>query len=117
MIRQPPRSTRTDTLFPYTTLFRSPAHEAGQRVREGQLAVDAVGLELADASLAVVGARPAQRVVLHQHGGELLRQEGLPADGQRPRAILVDHARSLLLERLREALVEDVLGQRDVVVC
>src|SRR3546814_14510589 len=29
MIRRPPRSTRTDTLFPYTTLFRSArvAHE------------------------------------------------------------------------------------------
>src|SRR3546814_3760696 len=27
MIRQPPRSTRTDTLFPYTTLFRSHADE------------------------------------------------------------------------------------------
>src|SRR3546814_7269786 len=26
MIRRPPRSTRTDTLFPYTTLFRSAAH-------------------------------------------------------------------------------------------
>src|SRR3546814_16739616 len=26
MIRRPPRSTRTDTLFPYTTLFRSLAH-------------------------------------------------------------------------------------------
>src|SRR3546814_14602528 len=27
MIRRPPRSTRTDTLFPYTTLFRSsPVH-------------------------------------------------------------------------------------------
>src|SRR3546814_5530695 len=25
MIRRPPRSTRSDTLFPYTTLFRSPA--------------------------------------------------------------------------------------------
>src|SRR3546814_3756594 len=25
LIRQPPRSTRTDTLFPYTTLFRSPS--------------------------------------------------------------------------------------------
>src|SRR3546814_11813109 len=25
MIRRPPRSTRTDTLFPYTTLFRSDA--------------------------------------------------------------------------------------------
>src|SRR3546814_6644065 len=27
MIRRPPRSTRTDTLFPYTTLFRSSAFE------------------------------------------------------------------------------------------
>src|SRR3546814_13265486 len=26
MIRRPPRSTRTDTLFPYTTLFRSVPH-------------------------------------------------------------------------------------------
>src|SRR3546814_20473059 len=26
MIRRPPRSTRTDTLFPYTTLFRSSEH-------------------------------------------------------------------------------------------
>src|SRR3546814_4242104 len=26
MIRRPPRSTRTDTLFPYTTLFRSFGH-------------------------------------------------------------------------------------------
>src|SRR3546814_1171653 len=29
MIRRPPRSTRTDTLFPYTTLFRSPAPRTG----------------------------------------------------------------------------------------
>src|SRR3546814_6783801 len=28
MIRRPPRSTRTDTLFPYTTLFRSPRFES-----------------------------------------------------------------------------------------
>src|SRR3546814_1281855 len=28
MIRRPPRSTRTDTLFPYTTLFRSVDHDA-----------------------------------------------------------------------------------------
>src|SRR3546814_1563385 len=27
MIRRPPRSTRTDTRFPYTTLFRSASHE------------------------------------------------------------------------------------------
>src|SRR3546814_2673124 len=30
MSRQPPRSTRTDTLFPYTTLFRSPVGGGGE---------------------------------------------------------------------------------------
>src|SRR3546814_11670870 len=34
MLRRPPRSTRTDTLFPYTTLFRS-GHGAGRRPRRG----------------------------------------------------------------------------------
>src|SRR3546814_2706957 len=33
MIRRPPRSTRTDTLFPYTTLFRSTPHRDGGRGR------------------------------------------------------------------------------------
>src|SRR3546814_18471808 len=31
MIRRPPRSTRTNTLFPYTTLFRSPKRSPGSR--------------------------------------------------------------------------------------
>src|SRR3546814_9175152 len=33
MIRRPPRPTRTDTLFPYTTLFRSPAWRGRDRKR------------------------------------------------------------------------------------
>src|SRR3546814_9500910 len=41
MIRRPPRSTRTDTLFPYTTLFRSNQTcagpmEQGRRARRRQ---------------------------------------------------------------------------------
>src|SRR3546814_4691384 len=43
MIRRPPRSTRTDTLFPYTTLFRStvlPSFPPGKIMRWG------VGLSL-----------------------------------------------------------------------
>src|SRR3546814_5835089 len=41
MIRRPPRSTRTDTLFPYTTLFRSAHHvvqgpQPGFQVRQRQ---------------------------------------------------------------------------------
>src|SRR3546814_5659634 len=52
MIRRPPRSTRTDTLFPYTTLFRSrasgrPAFEVGDMV-----AHDAAMLAIARATAA-----------------------------------------------------------------
>src|SRR3546814_8324453 len=47
MIRRPPRSTRTDTLFPYTTLFRSAAAERDRRLAERGGGADAVlvGLE------------------------------------------------------------------------
>src|SRR3546814_1317234 len=38
MIRRPPRSTRTDTLFPYTTLFRSHEHERHAVRRDRPLA-------------------------------------------------------------------------------
>src|SRR3546814_13273892 len=49
MIRRPPRSTRTDTLFPYTTLFRSPS------------AVTAIIVEKATLSgSGAIGAGPAQ---------------------------------------------------------
>src|SRR3546814_7732287 len=34
MMRRPPRSTRTDTLFPYTSLFRSPYFDAQAGVRQ-----------------------------------------------------------------------------------
>src|SRR3546814_11561395 len=42
MIRRPPRSTRTDTLFPYTTLFRS--------VFDGRNRLDAVLAEISENS-------------------------------------------------------------------
>src|SRR3546814_2792475 len=41
MIRRPPRSTRTDTLFPYTTLFRSVTNAGGS-------AQTATGVTVAD---------------------------------------------------------------------
>src|SRR3546814_3256610 len=50
MIRRPPRSTRTDTLFPYTTLFRSlvehRGHARAARARERHHRVAAFGREL-----------------------------------------------------------------------
>src|SRR3546814_1284478 len=56
MIRRPPRSTRTDTLVPYTTLFRSTL--TGKLARRAPALVDAKrkgarrGLEILDAQLA-----------------------------------------------------------------
>src|SRR3546814_15475325 len=47
MIRRPPRSTRTDTLFPYTTLFRSLGDVAtiqlGPEIRRGIAELDGEG--------------------------------------------------------------------------
>src|SRR3546814_20466258 len=67
MIRRPPRSTRTDTLFPYTTLFRSWSAPA---IRPGQSAascrnpvgdIDDLGLgELLEAFDALLAADTGQ---------------------------------------------------------
>src|SRR3546814_19933623 len=72
MIRRPPRSTRTDTLVPYTTLFRSAVHHQGDGVLLRQAALAAVEqLVLADARggrlvlddrLAVLGLDVGHRV-------------------------------------------------------
>src|SRR3546814_4470541 len=57
MIRRPPRSTRTDTLFPYTTLCRSGGVEAAVAAR------DADALESLDAL-----ARAFDHLHVHAHG-------------------------------------------------
>src|SRR3546814_2174493 len=44
MIRRPPRSTRTDTLFPYTTLFRSPG-----------LSLQYIDLEMSEGEFVCIG--------------------------------------------------------------
>src|SRR3546814_9911263 len=52
MIRRPPRSTRTDTLFPYTTLFRSPANKSTARGRlNGRSLIDRVSDARKEANL------------------------------------------------------------------
>src|SRR3546814_15055599 len=69
MIRRPPRSTRTDTLFPYTTLFRSrhldavPTRKAGHHrlhagIDRGDIgqAVDIAQFGLADRRIALIVA-------------------------------------------------------------
>src|SRR3546814_12934986 len=64
MLRRPPRSTRTDTLFPYTTLFRSRPDLLAQAhlgVAGGQEAVDGHHARSAICEVATIGSerRPA----------------------------------------------------------
>src|SRR3546814_15558694 len=65
MIRRPPISTRTDKLFPYTTLFRTDQPEAlygsdGEitGVETGYVDLDSLLLGLQPSNLVVVAARP-----------------------------------------------------------
>src|SRR3546814_4913796 len=60
MIRHPPRSTRTDTLFPYTTLCRSRSVLSGLAVHRGEQAADVDG---------VPGLRDRLRRSHHGEGG------------------------------------------------
>src|SRR3546814_12742277 len=75
MIRRPPRSTRTDTLFPYTTLFRSSDKSPGDGSAAGGrtaaadllLAVAAAVLVLV---LAVVGARSSHQASVERRSAD-----------------------------------------------
>src|SRR3546814_16853555 len=74
MLRRPPRSTRTDTLFPYTTLFRS--HAAILLVGQDRRALQRRAQDLAvDADL-TVGADRDHRLVVREAAVDQLAGEG-----------------------------------------
>src|SRR3546814_3022013 len=67
MIRRPPRSTRTDTLFPYTTLFRS-VRQYGFRARSDRAEVAQVGRQEIERIVHPSGQRVAQDRPVEQIG-------------------------------------------------
>src|SRR3546814_7583407 len=58
MLRRPPRSTRTDTLFPYTTLFRSGCSAA---IRGTLIAVGSVSRQASGSGSAIAVAQTSKR--------------------------------------------------------
>src|SRR3546814_12756189 len=109
MIRRPPRSTRTDTLFPYTT----PSDLAG-RIEHRQCTAVAAGLDGAGLFAAIRGDRPDADAAAHlrqPRGGAFAaagRRGGVTRDGGeqlgRPMGVCT---RGLQFEacRVREAFV------------
>src|SRR3546814_6758525 len=91
MIRRPPRSTRTDTLFPYTTLFRSlsarPGHDLLDLRIPAPLPVPAEpGRRLhtildGDGTLRIVGFDPATGDAVTHASGRLAPAGGPVATG------------------------------------
>src|SRR3546814_17267304 len=83
MIRRPPRSTRTDTLFPYTTLFRSVLGDARMQVGD-RVAVQGLSADH-DLEAVVVGRVVAARdrdaaAGVEVEGAEVHHRRGRQAD-------------------------------------
>src|SRR3546814_5797563 len=78
MLRRPPISTRTDTLFPYTTLFRSSAARLRARGRRSGVACGPAG-----PSARRVRGRGGRRCVVPRRRG---RGRRAAADGERGRS-------------------------------
>src|SRR3546814_9892609 len=106
MIRRPPRSTRTDTLFPYTTLFRSSVHdllELGVLPAERQESVDLLLREV---------LLPA---LLHQPVGALRRGPALPEMHQTLVGDRLEDPMEAALEALQDAEAAVDVLERPVV--
>src|SRR3546814_1459486 len=86
MIRRPPRSTRTDTLFPYTTLFRSVDARAASAHLLGILLLRLYGPRIADGGrTGLVAARNHDGDIARADRGGLFCAAGRQRDRSRPR--------------------------------
>src|SRR3546814_8550352 len=100
MIRRPPRSTRTDTLFPYTTLFRSFHFRDGvQRAQQEALAVALAGLvvfriaDCSDAHVAVCQRDQPRPAVVVAVDADVA---GVAAGAAFDAAVVAEHGRRLV---------------------
>src|SRR3546814_14140356 len=96
MIRRPPRSTRTDTLFPYTTLFRS--QRAGPEQQHRQRAPD-LAFEMEHAMRAIVQTRRERAVDMPRlpaFVAEITDQRGAALEAQAPMTATPRTARARL---------------------
>src|SRR3546814_7795845 len=108
MILRPPRSTRTDTLVPYTTLFRSGLSCSGQRLERlihlasrDALNIDGFGSEAISEFLdAGIISEPAHIFQLHRKKTELVLRSGWGATSVEKMLAAIEERRSSPLNRM-----------------
>src|SRR3546814_9136065 len=117
MIRRPPRSTRTDTLFPYTTLFRSCMEEAEAEQRlaaaPATAADPSAGLYPPKANMRYRGERPLtaeEEATTYNNFYEFGSQKGIWPAAQvlpiRPWTVTIDG----MVETPRTVAIDDLLA-------
>src|SRR3546814_3688153 len=77
MIRRPPRSTRTDTLFPYTTLFRSASAQRLEAAGATALMIAANSMHKVAGDVAAAISIPILHIV--DETGEKMKADGVKA--------------------------------------
>src|SRR3546814_5369114 len=114
MIRRPPRSTRTDTLFPYTTLFRSPQINAALK-RIGKEGAFVQGMRVTDAETMevvewVLGGQVQQDIVMmiNEAGGKAVGLTG--KDG-----CLIQPKKQMLADKHKPGEWLDIAYVRDII--
>src|SRR3546814_18012976 len=112
MIRRPPRSTRTDTLFPYTTLFRACCHGSG--CRRGQSVYWHSQQRHHPRS-----ARPPRREALASPQVDHVAQGGASVDSARGKRVSEIKSRSFRCDRhlayIRQAIEKEWANGKGVV--
>src|SRR3546814_17140885 len=106
MIRRPPRSTRTDTLFPYTTLFRSDAVAQIEDVRAiVERGENAVNARIERGAAGEQGERIEISLSRHAFGQDRIRRRRIdgPVDPQHIDSGLAPIGRYLAARAFRKA--------------
>src|SRR3546814_10886506 len=113
MTRRPPRSTRTDTLCPYTTLFRSPQTQSKGDYWAGRAAEAARQVAQARSYYEKAGSHPD-----HFYGQLALEQLGRPvATPPAPQATIAPYDRSAFRSEEHTSELQSLMRNSYAVFC